>query len=50
MCICRDVKKGYRILKEKVKEYDRKEAQFYGSILKKMSKLEQAESAVSEEV
>lgn len=40
-----DVRKGYRTLKEKVKEYDRKEAQFYGSILKKMNKLEQAESA-----
>lgn len=50
MCICRDVRKGYRTLKEKVKEYDRKEAQFYGSILKKMNKLEQAESAVSEKV
>ncbi|KAL8481020.1 hypothetical protein ACS0TY_027527 [Phlomoides rotata] len=41
----RDVKIGYRLLKEKVKEYNKKEAQFYGSILKKMSKLEQAESA-----
>ncbi|XP_057795094.1 peptidyl-prolyl cis-trans isomerase FKBP62-like [Salvia miltiorrhiza] len=41
----RDVKLEYKILMEKVKEYNRKEAQFYGSIIAKMSKLEQATSS-----
>ncbi|CAM0945516.1 unnamed protein product [Alopecurus aequalis] len=34
----RDVKMGYRRLKEKVKEYNRKEAKFYGNIIEKLSK------------
>ncbi|KAL0451916.1 UNVERIFIED_CONTAM: Peptidyl-prolyl cis-trans isomerase FKBP65 [Sesamum latifolium] len=41
----RDVKLEYKILKEKVKEYNRKDAQFYGSIFAKMNKLEQTKSA-----
>ncbi|KAI3470072.1 hypothetical protein Pfo_026735 [Paulownia fortunei] len=41
----RDVKLEYKILKEKVKEYNRKDAQFYGSIFAKMNKLDQARSA-----
>lgn len=44
----RDVKLGYKFLKDKVKEYNRKDAQFYGNIIAKMSKLEQAKSVVSE--
>ncbi|KAH6763356.1 rotamase FKBP 1 [Perilla frutescens var. hirtella] len=40
----RDVKSEYKILMDKVKEYNRKDAQFYGSIFSKMSKLEQARS------
>ncbi|KAH6809047.1 FKBP-type peptidyl-prolyl cis-trans isomerase family protein [Perilla frutescens var. frutescens] len=40
----RDVKLEYKILMDKVKEYNRKDAQFYGSIFAKMSKLEQARS------
>ncbi|XP_022869959.1 70 kDa peptidyl-prolyl isomerase-like [Olea europaea var. sylvestris] len=40
----RDVKLGYKFLKDKVKEYNRKDAQFYGNIIAKMSKLEQAKS------
>ncbi|XP_050246267.1 70 kDa peptidyl-prolyl isomerase-like [Quercus robur] len=41
----RDVKLESKILKEKVREYDKKDAQFYGSIFAKMNKLEQARSA-----
>lgn len=37
----------YRQLKAKVKEYNKKDAQFYGNIFAKMNKLEQAKSAVS---
>ncbi|CAA0838652.1 Peptidyl-prolyl cis-trans isomerase FKBP62 [Striga hermonthica] len=40
----RDVKKEYKILKEKVKEYDRRDAQFYGNIIAKMKKSEPVES------
>lgn len=36
-----------KLLKEKVKEYNRKDAQFYGSIFAKMNKLEQVKSTVS---
>ncbi|KAJ7957281.1 Peptidylprolyl isomerase [Quillaja saponaria] len=38
----RDVKLEYKVLKEKVKEYNKRDAQFYGSIFAKMNKLEQA--------
>nr|GME18553.1 Peptidyl-prolyl cis-trans isomerase FKBP65 [Ipomoea batatas] len=41
----RDVKLEYKVLKDKIKEYDKKDAQFYGNIIAKMSKLEEAESA-----
>ncbi|KAL7177089.1 hypothetical protein ACSBR2_030422 [Camellia fascicularis] len=37
----RDVKLEYKILKEKVKEYNKKDAQFYGNMFAKMNKLEQ---------
>ncbi|KAK7834100.1 peptidyl-prolyl cis-trans isomerase fkbp62 [Quercus suber] len=40
----RDVKLEYKILKEKVREYNKKDAQFYGSIFAKMNKLEQVSS------
>lgn len=40
----RDVKMENKLLKEKVKEYNRKDAQFYGSIFAKMNKLEQVKS------
>ena len=46
-CVVRDVKLEYKILKEKVREYNKTDAQFYGSIFAKMKKLEQARSAVS---
>lgn len=45
----RDVKLEYKFLMEKVKEYNRKDAQFYSSIFAKMSKLEQARTSVSGE-
>lgn len=37
----------YKLLKEKVREYNKKDAQFYGNIFAKMNKLEQAKSASS---
>ncbi|CAO2822434.1 unnamed protein product [Amaranthus hypochondriacus] len=40
----RDVKMEYRILKEKVREYNKRDAQFYGNIFAKMNKLEQIKS------
>ncbi|CAL5214060.1 unnamed protein product [Lathyrus oleraceus] len=41
----RDVKNEYKILKEKVREYNKKDAQFYGNIFAKMNKVEQARTA-----
>lgn len=43
----RDVKLEYKFLKEKVKEYNKKDAQFYSNIFAKMNKMEQSKSAVS---
>uniref|UniRef100_A0ACD5Z275 Uncharacterized protein n=1 Tax=Avena sativa TaxID=4498 RepID=A0ACD5Z275_AVESA len=40
----RDVKMGYRRLKETVKEYNRRDAKFYGNIIEKLSKLEDKEA------
>ncbi|RZC47205.1 hypothetical protein C5167_040166 [Papaver somniferum] len=36
----RDVKMEYKVLKEKVKEYNKKDAKFFGNIFAKMSKLD----------
>ncbi|XVF84525.1 hypothetical protein PTKIN_Ptkin17bG0044000 [Pterospermum kingtungense] len=44
----RDVKMEYRVLKEKIKEYNKKDAQFYGNIFAKMSKLEQSKAVKQE--
>ncbi|KAK9068705.1 hypothetical protein SSX86_012820 [Deinandra increscens subsp. villosa] len=41
----RDVKLEYKLLREKVKEYNKKDAQFYGNIFAKMNKLEHLNSA-----
>ncbi|PQM34580.1 70 kDa peptidyl-prolyl isomerase [Prunus yedoensis var. nudiflora] len=41
----RDVKQEYKVLKEKVREYNKKDAQFYGTIFAKMNKFEQVKSA-----
>nr|XP_043612277.1 peptidyl-prolyl cis-trans isomerase FKBP62-like [Erigeron canadensis] len=41
----RDVKLEYKLLKEKVKEYNKKDAQFYGNIFTKMNKLEHLDTA-----
>lgn len=38
----------YKILKEKVKEYNKKDAKFYSNIFAKLSKLEQMEANVSD--
>ncbi|KAJ9558937.1 hypothetical protein OSB04_013551 [Centaurea solstitialis] len=43
----RDVKLEYKLLREKVKEYNKKDAEFYGNIFAKMNKLEHLETAVS---
>uniref|UniRef100_A0ACD5ZG38 Uncharacterized protein n=1 Tax=Avena sativa TaxID=4498 RepID=A0ACD5ZG38_AVESA len=40
----RDVKMGYRRLKETVKEYNRRDAKFYGNMIEKLSKLEDKEA------
>lgn len=40
----RDVKLEYKVLKEKMKEFNKKDAQFYGNIFAKMSKLETPDS------
>nr|XP_010926682.1 70 kDa peptidyl-prolyl isomerase [Elaeis guineensis] len=40
----RDVKLEYKTLKEKVREYNKKEAKFYGNMFAKMSKLEHTEA------
>ncbi|KAM7251604.1 hypothetical protein ACFE04_023487 [Oxalis oulophora] len=40
----RDVKLEYKVLKEKMREYNKKDAQFYGNIFAKMGKLDQAKS------
>ena len=36
----------YRTLKEKMKEYNKREAKFYGNMFAKMSKLEKMDSNV----
>ncbi|KAG0453654.1 hypothetical protein HPP92_024958 [Vanilla planifolia] len=40
----REVKLEYRTLKEKMKEYNKKDAKFYGNMFAKWSKMDQAES------
>eukprot|EP00262_Sarcandra_glabra_P009970 TRINITY_DN24803_c0_g1_i1.p1 TRINITY_DN24803_c0_g1~~TRINITY_DN24803_c0_g1_i1.p1 ORF type:complete len:578 (+),score=186.24 TRINITY_DN24803_c0_g1_i1:148-1881(+) len=40
----RDVKLEYKALKEKMKEYNKKEAKFYGNMFARMSKLEQMDT------
>jgi len=39
----RDVKMGYRRLKETVKEYKRRDAKLYGNMISKLSKVEDTE-------
>lgn len=43
----RDVKLENKILKDKVREYNKKEAQFYSNIFAKMNKLEQTNSTMA---
>ncbi|KAK3017471.1 hypothetical protein RJ639_006421 [Escallonia herrerae] len=40
----RDVKLEYRVLKEKIKEFNKKDAKFYGNMFAKLNKLETPES------
>lgn len=40
LATCRDVKLEYKVLKEKVKEINKKDAQFYGNMFAKLNKLE----------
>lgn len=49
MGVCRDVKIEYKILKEKVREYNKKDAQFYGNIFAKMNKLEQTRNVAAKQ-
>lgn len=44
--LIRDVKIEYKILKEKVKEYNKRDAKFYGNIFAKWGKLEHMEANV----
>ena len=46
MDIIRDVKIEYKILKDKMREYNKKDAQFYGSIFAKMNKASAKQEAV----
>ncbi|KAF8402184.1 hypothetical protein HHK36_013136 [Tetracentron sinense] len=41
----RDVKLEYKTLKEKVKEYNKKDAKFYGNMFARMNKLEELEAS-----
>lgn len=43
----RDVKLEYKTLKEKVKEYNKKDAKFYGNMFAKLNKLETNDINVS---
>ncbi|KAL0436699.1 UNVERIFIED_CONTAM: Peptidyl-prolyl cis-trans isomerase FKBP65 [Sesamum radiatum] len=43
----REVKLGYKALKEKVKEYNKKDAQFYGNMFAKLNKLQPFDSNVT---
>lgn len=45
----REVKIEYRQLKEKVREYNKRDAQFYGNIFAKMNKLEQAANSAGKQ-
>ncbi|CAL5416868.1 unnamed protein product [Camellia sinensis] len=48
MC-CRDVKLEYKILKQKVKEYNKKDAQFYGNMFAKMKQIKTTNAAAKQE-
>lgn len=43
----RDVKLEYKALKEKVKEFNKKDAKFYGNMFAKLNKMESADLNVS---
>lgn len=39
-CLERDVKLEYKVLKEKIKEFNKKDAKFYGNMFAKLNKLQ----------
>ncbi|KAF5962077.1 hypothetical protein HYC85_003286 [Camellia sinensis] len=45
----RDVKLEYKILKQKVKEYNKKDAQFYGNMFAKMKQIKTTNAAAKQE-
>lgn len=50
LVVTRDVKLEYKTLKEKMKEFNKKEAKFYGNMFAKLNKLESVETNVSPRV
>ncbi|KAE8685079.1 Peptidyl-prolyl cis-trans isomerase FKBP65 [Hibiscus syriacus] len=46
----REVKLEYKVLKEKMKDYNKKEAKFYGNMFAKMNKMESSDSSASAEL
>lgn len=47
LATCRDVKLEYKVLREKVKEINKKDAKFYGNMFAKLNKLEPFDTEVS---
>ncbi|KAK8701907.1 hypothetical protein V6N13_020285 [Hibiscus sabdariffa] len=45
----REIKMEYKVLKEKIKEYNKKEAKFYGNMFAKMNKVEPANKSAAKE-
>ncbi|KAK8694147.1 hypothetical protein V6N13_071704 [Hibiscus sabdariffa] len=45
----REIKMEYKVLKEKIKEYNKKEAKFYGNMFAKMNKVEPANKSGAKE-
>ncbi|KAK8588461.1 hypothetical protein V6N13_087384 [Hibiscus sabdariffa] len=45
----REIKMEYKVLKEKIKEYNKKEAKFYGNMFAKMNKVDPANKSASKE-
>lgn len=45
--LTRDVKLEYKTLKEKMREFNKKEAKFYGNMFAKLNKLEPVDTNVS---
>lgn len=48
LVVSRDVKLEYKTLKEKMKEFNKKEAKFYGNMFAKLNKLEKGATKEAE--